>query len=254
MLSRNHWHLWGANAADALALWGHPDINAWPDQLTAPFDVKLRETHAGVEIENLRLGKTQSRGTLVAGQLALQADALGWPAAGAINTWRDVLREMDLQSFALHARQWNLAPFTVGDSTMVLTFNKNTDHLALQTPNLTVTGDFDDDDFKGQADCKTNHVMQVFRAACSEAQITSDGNQWHFNSMNDADNKMKWDGAVDLASAAWNLHLPFSHGEISADGKLGQNDFHMNITKLGLEEILPMFLPGAPRGEGDVSG
>jgi hypothetical protein len=75
MFGRGHWHLWGANASNALALWGHPDVGAWPVELTAPFDVKLAETSAGAQIENLRLGKIQSHGSVASAQLNLAMES-----------------------------------------------------------------------------------------------------------------------------------------------------------------------------------
>ena len=250
-----HWHVWGTNARDALALW-NPDVRAWPVEVATPFDVRLTQMHDALQMDSLRIGKFLARGIITSTEANMQTETLGWPAGGAVNAWRAALHKLGLQTVTLHAREWNLQPFTNGDGTMTFNFKPDADHLDLQTPDMHVTGDFTDDEFTGQTDCVNARFLRAFHAPCHAAQISTDGGRWQLTSALDADNAAapNGHGVINLAAGTWNLQFPFSRGQISGDGKLGQNEWRMNVTGLTLRDVLQNFMPNAPRGDGDING
>ena len=79
-----------------------------------------------------------------------------------------------------------------------------------------------------------------------------DGQAWHLDAAKGE--TVLWHGALDFGARTWTLKIPATHGEMDADGKLNQPDWHLEFEDLSLKDVLAWLLPAAPQGDGEISG
>lgn len=254
---KNDWLVKGQNAAAMFAQMTDSNASDWPTALSAPFYMKLNAAGDKINIKDMDFDQMHVTGQLSGEKLSLHADDLLWERW--LNTgahWRELLQHNNIREMNVKIDHLDIAPFGRMPGEINVFLDEDADQLLWRAGGLQLTGTWEGKEFEGHLSCNGRvTIWPLVQNGCIVADVSGDRNEWRLTPPDTSPaNALAFNGKFNFTDKSWSADQAAMGGNITARGRVGNDDWKLAVKNLSLTQFLKSRVPGAGDAAGKISG
>lgn len=253
---KQDWLIKGRNAAAMFAEMTGGNAHDWPVALSTPFMLRIDTTSGPIKIKDLNFDQTSFSGSLSGQKISLRTNNMLWDHwLNGKAPWRALLLQNNIRELNVKIGNLDALPFALGEGEVNLFLDDEASRVFWRVSGFQVTGTWQKDKFDGKLSCKGKvNFWPLLRGGCLMADVKGDQDIWRFTPPADlVAGAASFTGNMDFRQGSWQLNAAAAGGKITGSGKLGNDDWRLNLDNVSLRQWLASRLPNAPLGDGKVS-